>query len=51
MYVFTQKQTTLSTGPVSKEGVGGLVDVNLGIRLTQVPENPYTRCAYIQGLN
>jgi hypothetical protein len=30
-------------------GVGGLVDVNLGALLTQVPDNPSTRYAYIQG--
>ena len=30
-------------------GVVGLVDVNLGARLTQVPDNPNTRYAYIQG--
>ena len=30
-------------------GVGGLVDVNLGTLLTQVPDNPSTRYAYIQG--
>jgi len=30
-------------------GMDGLVDVNLETRITQVPENPNTRCAYIQG--
>ena len=30
-------------------GVVGLVDVNLGARHTQVPDNPSTRYAYIQG--
>ena len=29
--------------------MGGLVDVNLGARFTQVPDNPNTRYAYIQG--
>jgi len=29
--------------------VGGLVDVKLGARLTQVPDNPNTRYANIQG--
>ena len=30
-------------------GVVGLVDVNLGARLTQVPDNLNTRYAYIEG--
>jgi len=34
---------------MAKVGVGGMVDVNLGVRLTQVPDNPNTRYAYIQG--
>jgi len=34
---------------MSQLGVGGLVDVNLGARLTQVPDNPNTRYANIQG--
>jgi len=29
--------------------MGDLVDVNLGAQLTQVPDNPNTQCAYIQG--
>ena len=34
---------------MAKVGVGGMVDVNLGARSTQVPDNPNTRYAYIQG--
>ena len=34
---------------MSQLWVGGLVDVNLGARLTQVPDNLSTRYAYIQG--
>ena len=34
---------------MSQLGVVGLVDVNLGARLTQVPDNLNTRYAYIQG--
>ena len=34
---------------MSQLGVGGLVDVNLRARLTQVPDNPSTRYAYIKG--
>ena len=34
---------------MSQLGVGVLVDVNLGARLTQVPDNPSSQYAYIQG--
>ena len=37
------------TGHVAQLGVGRLVDVNLVARSTQVPDNPKTRYAYIQG--
>ena len=46
---FKQKQTIPCTGPVVQLGVGELVDVNLGARSTQVPNNPNTQYAYIQG--